>query len=170
MDPAARDTRHVSGELNLRRALIYTAATNRRRNHVRSRLATLFVATAVVLVACGSGPSAEVVAADRRPATTTTTEPPPEGVVFVRINNGAFRPSNLEIDPAVTPVVRWVHEDTPERLYELVARGDEFMSPLLGPGDVFEVDFSEFDPGIYRYFAFLGRNRIPGTVDTRPNQ
>lgn len=137
---------------------------------MRGRVAMLLLAGAVALVSCGSGPSPEVLAADRRPATTTTTEPPPEGVVFVRIANGAFRPSNLEIDPAETPIVRWVHEDDPEREYVIEARSGLFMSDPMTTGDTFEVDFSELEPGIYRYFAFLGRNRVPGTVDTRPNQ
>ena len=137
---------------------------------MRGRIATLLIAGAIALVACGSGPSPEVLAADRRPATTTTTEPPPEGVVFVRISNGAFRPSNLEIDPAETPIVRWVHEDEPEREYMIEARGGIFSSEVLTQGDTFEVDFSELEPAIYRYFAFIGRNRVPGTVDTRPTQ
>ena len=137
---------------------------------MRGRLATLLIAGFVAVTACGSGPSPEVLAADRRPATTTTTEAPPEGVVFVRISNGAFRPSNLEIDPAETPIVRWVHEDDPEREYVIEARGGIFASEALTTGDTFEVDFSELDPGIYRYFAFIGRNRVPGTVDTRPTQ
>lgn len=137
---------------------------------MRGRIAILLIAGATAVVACGSGPSPEVLASQRRPATTTTTEPPPEGVVFVRISNGAFRPSNLEIDPAETPIVRWVHEDSPEREYVLEERGGLFTSEALTPGDTFEFDFSTLEPGIYRYFANIGLNRIPGTVDTRPDQ
>jgi hypothetical protein len=32
------------------------------------------------------------------------------------------------------------------------------------------VDFSELEPNIYRYFSFLGNNRVPGSIDTRPEQ
>jgi len=30
------------------------------------------------------------------------------------------------------------------------------------------VDFREFPPALYRYNTFLGNQRIPGLVDTRP--
>ena len=43
-------------------------------------------------------------------------------------------------------------------------------SPLLTPGDTFQVDFSGLETAIYRYYSFLGNNRIPGSIDTRPQQ
>ncbi len=103
--------------------------------------------------------------------TTTTTEPPPEGIIVVRITNGAFRPSNLKVDLEQEWIVQFRHEDVAEREYVIEARNEVFpASPLLKPGDVYEVDFSGLDPGIYRYFAFLGNTRIPGSIDTRPQQ
>jgi hypothetical protein len=137
---------------------------------VRARSVIWFVAMAIALVSCGSGPSEEALARDRAPATTTTTEPPPEGVAIVRIVNGAFRPSNLHMDLEGEFIVQWVQEDAPDTEYVIEARNGEFMSEPLQPGDVFEVDFSGMEPGIYRYFAFQGNNRIPGSVDTRPDQ
>jgi hypothetical protein len=110
----------------------------------------------LVATACSSGPSSPDLPA---PTITTTTEPPPEGLVVVRITNGSFRPSNLDVDLTETPIVRWVHEDVPEREYTITARNGEFESPLLTP-----------EPAIYRYFSILGNSRIPGTVDTRPEQ
>lgn len=121
----------------------------------------------LVAVACASGPSSDDLPA---PTVTTTTEPPPEGTTIVTISNGSFRPSNLDIDLTKTPIVRWVHEDVAEREYVIVARNGEFESPTLTPGDIFEVDFSAFEPDIYRYNATLGNSRVPGTVDTRPEQ
>ncbi len=125
---------------------------------------------ALVAAACGSGPTAEVLAQGRVPQTTTTTEPPPEGVVIVTINNGAFRPSNLDVDLDVATIVEWRHEDIADREYVIEARNGEFMSEPLNTGDTFQVDFSELPPDIYRYFAVLGNTRVPGTVDTRPEQ
>ncbi len=90
--------------------------------------------------------------------------------MIVIITNGSFRPSNLDVDITKTPIVRWVHEDVAAREYTITARNGEFKSPLLTPGDTWEVDFSEFEPAIYRYFSTLGNTRVPGTVDTRPEQ
>jgi hypothetical protein len=137
---------------------------------VRVRFLILALAVAFVAVACSSGPTDEVIAAARVPQTTTTTEPPPEGIIVVRINNGAFRPSNLDVDLTKEWIVEWRHEDVEDREYVLEARNGEFKSPPLSTGDVFQVDFSDMEPDIYRYFAFLGNTRIPGTVDTRPEQ
>ncbi len=117
--------------------------------------------------ACSSGPSSPDLPAV---TVTTTTEAPPEGVTIVSITNGSFRPSNLKVDLEVTPIVRWIHEDSAEREYVLIARNGEFESPALTPGDTFEVDFSELEPAIYRYNATLGNTRVPGTIDTRPKQ
>lgn len=120
--------------------------------------------------ACASGPTEQVLAAARVPQTTTTTEPPPEGIIVVTINNGAFRPSNLKVDLTQEWIVEWRHEDLPDREYVIEARNGEFTSPPLNQGDTFQVDFSEMEPDIYRYFSFLGNNRVPGTIDTRPDQ
>ena len=122
---------------------------------------------ALVGAACSSGPASDDLPA---PTTTTTTEPPPEGIIIVSINNGAFRPSNLDVDLDETPIVRWVHEDTADREYVITARNGEFESEPLNTGDIFEFDFSTLEPAIYRYFSFLGNTRVPGTVDTRPEQ
>ena len=133
------------------------------------RVRWLIVVAVVALAAasCASGPSR----ADLPAATTsTTTEPPPEGVVIVTILNGSFRPSNLDVDLTQGAVVRWVHADTAEREYVIETRNGEFESPPLNTGDTFEVDMADFEPGIYRYFSFLGNTRVPGTIDTRPAQ
>ena len=127
-------------------------------------------ALAMVAVACGSGPSDAALAQNRAPQATTTTEPPPEGVVIVRITNGSFRPSNLKIDCAVNSTVEFRHEDSAEREYLLEARGGEFESPPLNTGDTFRFEVCDLDPAIYRYFAFLGNSRIPGSIDSRPSQ
>ena len=138
---------------------------------MRTRWVMLTVILALGLGACGSGPSPEALAADRAPTTTTTTEAPPEGITVVIIEGGRFRPSNLKLDLDEFQIVEWRHEDSAEREYVIEAREGEFEpSPTLAPGDTFQVDFSELEPGIYRYYSFLGNNRIPGSVDTRPQQ
>ena len=139
---------------------------------------TIVLVGGLMLIATtsSSGPTDAVAVAEERPPVTTTTEPPPEGIAIVKITGGAFRPSNLDVDLDVVQVVQWRHEDDPERVYVIVSRdrdenGDPlYESPELTTGDRFEVDFSEFETDIYRYFSFLGNNRIPGTVDTRPQQ
>lgn len=128
------------------------------------------IAVAVMALAaasCASGPSSPDLPIA---TTTTTTEPPPEGVVLVTIANGSFRPSNLDVDLEEASIVRWVHTDTAEREYIIESRNGEFESPPLNTGDTFEVDMADFEPGIYRYFSFLGNTRVPGTIDTRPEQ
>ncbi|HHC07435.1 MAG TPA: hypothetical protein ENK55_01780 [Actinobacteria bacterium] len=130
--------------------------------------AVVFVVLAAVGAVVRSGPSEAVVESGRRPTTTSTTEPPPEGVVVVRIDNGAFRPSNLQIDLAEFWIVEWVNED--DRTYVIKGKKGEFESPPLEKGDRFSFDFSTLEPGIYRYFAEVGLQRIPGSVDTRPSQ
>lgn len=137
---------------------------------MRGRIVMALTATALVAAGCGSGPSASAVEQNRAPQTTTTTEAPPEGVVIVRITNGAFRPSNLKVDCTVDSVVEWRQEDTSDREYVLEARGGEFISPPLKTGDTFEFPVCDFEPGIFRYFASIGRTRIPGSIDTRPEQ
>ena len=122
------------------------------------------------IAGCGSGPSPAALAADRSPVVTTTTEPPAEGVFLVQISNGAFRPSNVRLDLDEQWIVMWRHDDLAEREYVIETRDGSFSSELLTPGDTFEVDFSEFEPGIYRYYAAIGNTRIPGSIDTRPAQ
>lgn len=149
------------------------------------RMIAVLAVLGLVLAACGSGPSPEALERNVAPSTTTTTEPPPEGVIIVRIENGRFAPSNLEIDLDETWLVEWHHQDAPitnqdgttvERIYQIIARDrDEngdfiFESPELAFGDVFQVDFREFEPALYRYNTFLGMQRIPGLVDTRPSR
>ncbi|MFQ5554950.1 MAG: hypothetical protein ACE5GC_06225 [Acidimicrobiia bacterium] len=131
-------------------------------------MVSLVVGFAMLATACSSGPSSPDL---REATTTTTTEPPPEGVEIILIANGRFRPANLKIDLTTAPIVRWVHEDDPEREYVITgSRGFEMESPTLQAGDDFEFDFSEVEPAIYRYAAFVGNARIPGSVDTRPDQ
>jgi hypothetical protein len=128
----------------------------------------------ISLAACGSGPSEEVLASGRRARVTTTTEPPPEGVVIVSIVDGAFRPSNVKIDVTVNPIVEWRHEDSADREYVIEARARDgevpFMSDTMQNGDTFQVDFSQLELDIYRYGATIGLTRVPGTIDTRPEQ
>ena len=131
-------------------------------------VAVVFAVMLAIGTVITSGPSQAVEDAQRVPTTTTTTEPPPEGVVIVRLNNGAFRPANLAMDLAVTQTVQWINEDSRE--YIIVGSGGTFESPPLAEGDTFEFDFSTLDPGIYRYNAVIGFQRIPGSVDTRPEQ
>jgi len=126
------------------------------------------IALALVLAACGSGPSSEALARNEAPPTTTSTTLPPEGVVVVTITNGKFTPALLEIKLEEQWIVRWVNEDPP-REYMLTS-GDVFESPILLPGDFFEFDFSGLEPDIYRYHTFIGNQRIPGMVDTRPER
>ena len=132
------------------------------------RLTTTAVALCALLAACASGPSPAVAERNALPSTTTTTEPPPEGVIVVDISNGRFAPSNLALDLTKTWIVEWQNNDPP-REYTINSSTDAFeSSPLLLPGDTWQVDFSQFEPGVYRYNTFLGNQRIPGLIDTRP--
>jgi len=140
------------------------------RSNVRSRLVIAIAALTLLLVSCASGPSDATKEQGRIPVSTTTTEPPPEGIVVVSIANGSFRPSNIKLDLDEEWIVEWRDEDVPEREYVIEARNGEFKSTTLHPGDTFQVDFSELEPGIYRYYSFLGNTRVPGSVDTRPTQ
>ncbi len=137
---------------------------------MRARWLTSIALIAIFLSACSSGPSDTALESGKTPVSTTTTEPPPEGIVVVVIEGGRFRPSNLKLDLDEAWIVEWRHEDSAEREYMLESRNEEFTSPPLNTGDTFEFDFSELEPGIYRYFSFLGNNRIPGSIDTRPDQ
>ncbi len=139
------------------------------RNIVKSAL--LIVGVFVVLIAVGalntSSPSGATVAADRQPTTTTTTEPPPVGVTVVRIDNGVFRPANLSIDLTEIQIIKWINEDPREYL---LVDSDGAFETTLRPDDTFTFDYSTLEPGIHRYNALIGLQRIPGSVDTRPEQ
>lgn len=137
---------------------------------MQARWLTTIAIIAVLFSACSSGPSESALEAGKTPVSTTTTEAPAEGIVVVLIEGGRFRPSNLKVDLDEFQVVEWRHEDSAEREYVLEERNDVFTSGPLNTGDVFSVDFSELEPGIYRYYSFLGNNRIPGSIDTRPDQ
>jgi hypothetical protein len=126
-------------------------------------VAVLFVAG----LAVASSPSADVSEAARLPTTTTTTEPPPEGVFVITIDNGSFRPSNVLLDLNEVWVVKWINDDPRE--YLLADKGGLFET-TLAQGAEFEFDYSTLEPGIYRVFATVGFQRIPGTIDTRPEQ
>ena len=127
----------------------------------------VFVALIVIGTLITSSPSEATIAADRQPTTTTTTEPPPEGVAVVLIDNGVFRPANIKIDLDEIWIVKWINEDPRE--YLLVDSDDNF-EVTLAEGDEFEFDYSTLEPGIHRYKAFIGKQRIPGAVDSRPQQ
>lgn len=133
--------------------------------------ALLVVGIAAVLLLTGlaieSAPSDQVAQADNKPTTTTTTEPPPQGVFVVRLDNGTFRPANVALDLDETWIVKWVNEDPRE--YVLADKDDQF-EVTLAPGDEYEFDYSTLEPGIYRVFASVGFQRIPGTIDSRPAQ
>jgi hypothetical protein len=126
----------------------------------------VFLVFAVVGSLLGSAPSDAVIAADRKPTTTTTTEPPPEGVAFIQILNGAFRPAILPLDLDVVQTVVWTNED--DVTYLLTSQIWDDVE--VAPGDQFEFDFSGLPPAIYRYNGTIGFQRIPGSVDTRPSQ
>ena len=147
------------------------------------RFIVLVTTFSVALAACGSGPSSAAIERNEQPSTTTTTEPPPVGITVVSIENGRFSPSNLEIELDEIWIVEWRHNDAPvtfadgtvqTREYQIIARdrNDEgdflFESPEMTFGDSYQVDFSDLPEALYRYNTFLGNQRIPGLVDTRP--
>ena len=139
------------------------------------RVIVLTALTALSLVACASGPSPAALDRNELPSATTTTEPPPEGVLVVIIENGRFTPPNLPLDLEAVWIVEWRNEDPP-REYQIISRDENedgtplFQSELLVPGDTFQVDFRAFPEDVYRYSAFLGNQRIPGQVDSRPSR
>jgi hypothetical protein len=141
-----------------------------RRNIMRGTVlvAIVFAVLVVVGAVVSSGPSDATTESARPPTTTTTTEPPPEGVAIVRLSNGVFRPANLDLNTAEVQIVQWVNED--DREYVIRATDGSFESPPLAQGDTFEIDFSGLPPAIHRYNALVGFQRIPGSVDTRPDQ
>lgn len=127
----------------------------------------------LALSGCASGPSAEALINARPPSTTTTTEPPPEGVIIVRIANASFKPANLEMDLDTHQIIRWENED--DREYVVLARNKvdgepQWQSPPLNQGDSWELDLSQYEPAVHRYFMTLGAQTIPGLIDTRPSQ
>jgi len=125
------------------------------------------IALALILAACASGPSPSATERNEPPPTTTTTTLPPEGVTIVRISNGTFKPSLLELDLRETWIVRWINED--EQEYVLICRGF-FESPSLALGDTYEFDFSELEPDVFHYSSTVGNAKIPGTIDTQPER
>jgi hypothetical protein len=135
----------------------------------------LATVTALVLVACASGPSPAALERNELPSTTNTTEAAPEGVAVVIIDNGRFTPQGVALDLTTVWIVEFRNQDPP-REYQIISRdnGEDgnplFESALLAPGDSFQVDFSGLPPDVYRYSAFLGNQRIPGQVDTRPSR
>ncbi len=135
------------------------------------RIIAVALVAAALASACASGPGEGN--SGNFPQTTTTTLPPPEGVTVVRIRNASFRPSNLTIDIDELQIVRWINEDDREYTITSRARVDGervFQSPVLGPGDEWEFDFTTVEPDVHRYFMELGAQTIPGLVDTRPAQ
>ena len=127
----------------------------------------VFAVVVVVGSLASSAPSEATRESAQSPTTTTTTEPPPPGEVVVRLSNGSFRPSNLALDLTETQIVHWINEDPRE--YLLADLDGAFESPLP-PGGEFRFDYSALEPSIYRYYAEIGFQRIPGSVDTRPEQ
>ena len=139
------------------------------------RIIGLVAVLSITVAACASGPSDAVAERNEAPSTTTTTEPPPEGVIVVLIENGKFTPSNLELALEEFWLVTWENMDPP-REYSIISRDKKedgsplFESPVLLPGDSWQFDFSTVEPDLYRYNTFIGNQRIPGLVDTRPEQ
>ena len=129
------------------------------------------------LAACGSGPSDEALARNLIPTTTTTTEAPPEGIFVVVIENGKFTPSNLAFELDEFWIIRWENQDPP-REYVITERGGSFESPTIVPGDSWEFDLRTLDDpatadkneamALWRYFTFIGNQRVPGIIDLRP--
>lgn len=140
-----------------------------KRTIIKSVLLVVGVVAVLFLagLALASSPSDEVTEAANLPTTTTTTEPPPEGVFIINIDNGSFRPSNVRLDLDEAWIVKWVNEDPRE--YVLADKSGLFET-TLAEGDEYEFDYSTLEPGIYRVFATVGFQRIPGTIDTRPEQ
>ena len=131
---------------------------------MRIRLVIVLLALGVVAAACSSGsafPDA------LPPTTTTTTEAPEIGVEIVRINNGSFQPSNLKLDLNEVSIIRFVQED--DRTYVLQS-SDRLFEPLeMNLGDEFEVDLTGGEEKIYRFQALFEFNRLPLSIDTRPD-
>jgi hypothetical protein len=127
-----------------------------------------------VLAACGSGPSPEALERNQSPSTTTTTEPPPEGVTVVGVIDGRFEPSILQFTLDDAWIVEFENRDDMPYTITSQGRGADgaflFESPELAPGDTWQVDMREFDPGLYRYVTYVGNQRIPGLINTNPER
>lgn len=136
---------------------------------MRRTVLLIAILSGLIATACASGPTPQALERNRIPEVTTTTEPPPEGVIVVVISNGRFAPSNLAPSLSTHWIVRWENQDPP-REYVIYGRNGEFESPLLAPGDSFELDLRQLPEGLYRYYTELGNQRIPGQIDTRPNR
>jgi hypothetical protein len=136
---------------------------------IKSTLLVLAVAVIIVIggLAVQSSPSDAVTDKAAAPTTTSTTLPAPQGDEVVRISNGSFRPSNVKLALEETWIVKWVNEDPRE--YFLADKTGLFEAPLP-PGAEFQFDYSTVEPGIYRVSATVGAQRIPGTIDSRPDQ
>jgi hypothetical protein len=130
----------------------------------------IFVLFLVLGTLFESEPSQATVDADRPPTTTTTTEPPPEGVFVVELRNGSFAPANLTLDLDVAWIVRWVNRDPRDVILFDRSRDKMFSVTLAANGGTFEWDYSQLEPAIWRYSAEIGRQLIPGQIDTRPEQ
>jgi len=140
-----------------------------RSTGIKSALLIIGIAAVVVIggLLYQSAPSDAVAEKAIAPTTTTTTEPPTEGSLVVRISNGSFRPSNVKLDLDEVWIVRWVNEDPVEYL---MADKSGLFETTIPEGGEFEFDYSTVEPGIYRVFATIGFQRIPGTIDSRPQQ
>lgn len=132
---------------------------------MRIRLVTTLVVMGLAVAACSSGSSFPDA---RPPTTTTTTEAPEVGVQIVTISNGSFQPSNLALDLDEISIIRFVQSDA-GRTYTLVSSEGLFENVELDEGDVFEVDLSEAGEQIFRFSALFGFNRLPLSIDTRPD-
>jgi hypothetical protein len=133
------------------------------------RLIALSLSLLVVLAACSSGPSPEALERNQRPSTTTTTEPPPEGVTVVGVIDGRFEPSILQFTLDEFWIVEFENRDTIE--YQITSQTPgQFESPVLAPGDTWQLDMRDFEPGLHRYVTFVGNQRIPGLINTNPER
>jgi hypothetical protein len=84
------------------------------------------------------------------------------------ISNRSFSPNILAMDLNEVQIVEWTNEDPLE--YTLTSSTEASEPVTLNKGDQFEFDFSTLEVGIHRLHASIGFNKIPGSVDTRPNQ
>jgi hypothetical protein len=142
------------------------------------RIGAIAIVMSFVVAACGSGPSPEALERNERPSTTTTTEPPPEGVYTIVIENGKFTPANNRFSIDDFWIVRFENQDPP-REHVVETRRGEFESPVLQPGDSWEFDLLTLDDpeteeneaeDLIRYQMFIGQQRVPGIIDTRPER
>ena len=132
---------------------------------MRTRFGILAVALGLIAAACSSGSAFP----DALPPTTiTTTEAPSSGVEVVRISNGSFQPSNISLNLDEVSIIKFVNEDAGSE-YVLTSSDGLFEDLQFNGGDEFELDFAEFEEKIYRFSALAGFNRLPLSIDTRPD-